>query len=150
MQRSATGEWTGRSVCSMYTWSCTNWKAHLSNISCRRGSAGHVPPLASRPLGSSIRSDRLDDVDLDVGVESSKESLDIGVDIQTSLANVQNRDVGHVVILPLTLLLLRLKEIPRTGPRWIRFIKWVVKPAILFRRRLEGMTATSSARHLLV
>lgn len=43
-----------------------------------------------------------------------------------------------------------LKEIPRTGPFWIRFIKWVVKPAILFRSRLEGMMATSSAIRLLV
>jgi hypothetical protein len=34
-----------------------------------------------------------------------------------------------------------LKEIPRTGPRWIRFIKCVVYPAILFLRRLEAMIA---------
>lgn len=38
-----------------------------------------------------------------------------------------------------------LKEIPRTGPFWIRFIKWVVKPAILLRRRFEGTTAWSSS-----
>jgi hypothetical protein len=30
---------------------------------------------------------------------------------------------------------------PRTGPRWIRFIKWVVKPDILFLRRFEGTSA---------
>lgn len=27
------------------------------------------------------------------------------------------------------------REMPRTGPRWMRFIRCVVKPAILFRRR---------------
>lgn len=58
-----------------------------------------------------------------------------------------------------------LKEIPRTGPFWIRFIKWVVtahqqkvegqggvhvQPEILFLRRLEGTDATSSRRRLLV
>ena len=34
-------------------------------------------------------------------------------------------------------------------PFWMRFIKWVVKPAILLRRRLEGMVATSSVIFLL-
>jgi hypothetical protein len=43
-----------------------------------------------------------------------------------------------------------LNEMPRTGPFWMRFIRWVVKPAILFRRRFEGMMATSSAIRLLV
>lgn len=28
-----------------------------------------------------------------------------------------------------------LREMPRTGPLWMRFIRWVVNPAILFRRR---------------
>lgn len=43
-----------------------------------------------------------------------------------------------------------LNEIPRTGPFWILFIKWVVKPAILLRSLFEGMTATLSAILLLV
>merc|ERR1719282_1482113 len=30
-------------------------------------------------------------------------------------------------------------EIPRTGPRWIRFIRCVVKPAILFRNLLVDL-----------
>lgn len=38
---------------------------------------------------------------------------------------------------------------PRTGPRWMRFIRCVVKPAILLRRRLDGMMATSSQIFLL-
>jgi hypothetical protein len=61
------------------------------------------------------------------------------------------------------------KEIPRTGPFWIRFIKWVVtevsqdfdkqkstmtrqhsQPEILFLNLLEGTDATSSRRRLLV
>ena len=30
---------------------------------------------------------------------------------------------------------------PRTGPRWMRFMRWVVNPDILLRRRLDGTTA---------
>jgi hypothetical protein len=43
-----------------------------------------------------------------------------------------------------------LKEIPRTGPLEIRFIKCVVNPAILFLKRLLGIMATSAAIFLLV
>ena len=39
-----------------------------------------------------------------------------------------------------------LMEIPRTGPARIRFIKWVMKPAIWLRRRLVGMMAISKWR----
>ena len=39
---------------------------------------------------------------------------------------------------------------PRTGPAEMRFIKWVVKPAILLRMRLEGTIATSPTTRLLV
>ncbi|KAF4402845.1 hypothetical protein G4B88_010297 [Cannabis sativa] len=42
-----------------------------------------------------------------------------------------------------------LREIPRTGPFWIRFIRWVEKPAILFRSRLVGMVETSQRSFLL-
>jgi hypothetical protein len=35
---------------------------------------------------------------------------------------------------------------PRTGPRWMRFMRWVVKPDILLRRRLEGTTAWDVVR----
>lgn len=43
-----------------------------------------------------------------------------------------------------------LSEIPGTGPLWIRFIRWVTKPAILFRMRFDGMMATSSHTRLFV
>jgi len=88
----------------------------MSSLSCPGGSTGHVPPLASRSLGSSVRSDGLDYVDLDIGVEGSEERLGIGVDIQTSLTNVQSRDLRDVVILPLTLLLLELEGDTANGP----------------------------------
>mmetsp|Transcript_4219 Transcript_4219/g.14112 ORF Transcript_4219/g.14112 Transcript_4219/m.14112 type:complete len:244 (-) Transcript_4219:113-844(-) len=43
-----------------------------------------------------------------------------------------------------------LREMPRTGPRWMRFMRCVANPAILFFKRLLGMTATSSQMRLLV
>ena len=43
-----------------------------------------------------------------------------------------------------------LKEIPRTGPFWMRFMRCVVKPAILFLSLFEGMMAISSQILLLV
>ncbi|KAK8446527.1 hypothetical protein SEVIR_9G501232v4 [Setaria viridis] len=43
-----------------------------------------------------------------------------------------------------------LSEMPRTGPRWMRRIRWVVKPATLLRRRFEGRMETSSSTFLLV
>ena len=43
-----------------------------------------------------------------------------------------------------------LSEMPRTGPRWMRRIRWVVKPATLLRRRFEGRIETYSSTFLLV
>eukprot|EP00445_Apocalathium_hangoei_P071504 CAMPEP_0204168052 /NCGR_PEP_ID=MMETSP0361-20130328/40394_1 /ASSEMBLY_ACC=CAM_ASM_000343 /TAXON_ID=268821 /ORGANISM="Scrippsiella Hangoei, Strain SHTV-5" /LENGTH=159 /DNA_ID=CAMNT_0051125453 /DNA_START=15 /DNA_END=494 /DNA_ORIENTATION=+ len=43
-----------------------------------------------------------------------------------------------------------LSEMPRTGPRWILFMRWVANPAILLRKRFEGMLATSSEIFLFI
>ena len=42
-----------------------------------------------------------------------------------------------------------LSEMPRTGPFWMRFMRCVVNPAILFRSRFDWISATSSAIFLL-
>ena len=76
--------------------------------------------------------------------------LCVRVDLKRSHRWVKRRHLGHVLVLTLTLLLLELEREPRTGPRWIRLIRWVVKPAILLRRRFEGTMATSSITFLLV
>eukprot|EP00446_Apocalathium_sp_SHHI-4_P038082 CAMPEP_0177314308 /NCGR_PEP_ID=MMETSP0368-20130122/11865_1 /TAXON_ID=447022 ORGANISM="Scrippsiella hangoei-like, Strain SHHI-4" /NCGR_SAMPLE_ID=MMETSP0368 /ASSEMBLY_ACC=CAM_ASM_000363 /LENGTH=135 /DNA_ID=CAMNT_0018773449 /DNA_START=29 /DNA_END=436 /DNA_ORIENTATION=+ len=43
-----------------------------------------------------------------------------------------------------------LSEMPRTGPRWILFMRWVANPAILLCKRFEGMLATSSEIFLFI
>jgi hypothetical protein len=53
------------------------------------------------------------------------------------------RDLGDVVVLAFALLLLELEGDAADGPRWMRFIRWVVKPEILSRSCLEGTTACS-------
>ncbi|RDX57848.1 hypothetical protein CR513_62883, partial [Mucuna pruriens] len=43
-----------------------------------------------------------------------------------------------------------LSEMPRTGPFWIRFMRCVENPAILFRSLFDGISATSSRTFLFV
>ena len=73
------------------------------------------------------------------------------VSLSTSIASVLKADSSGIKsILRSLSSSWSFNEIPRTGPLWILFIKWVVKPAILFLKRFDGMMAISSAILLFV
>jgi hypothetical protein len=90
--------------------------------------------------------------------------LRIIIDLKTMLQTrwINSRDFRSILILSLTFLLLKFERDTPNGsflnstlvnktPIWgYRLIKWVVNPAILLRRRFDGMTATSSQIFLLV
>lgn len=110
--------------------------------------ARNVPAL---PLSGSERGDVGNGNGDRVHAEGSEQVLGLGVDLEGVLGRGQSRDVGNVSSsqcqlifhLPICAAAPRRKvrthwsflsrssscsrkEIPRTGPFWIRFIKWVV------------------------
>lgn len=139
-------------------------------------SANDVATASAAHVDVGCRDGR--DLDGDrVEAEATEHLLGLDVDLEGCDRGVEGRDVGDVLVLcgrrrsaaymsandarvhprAARLRTLRsrssswsLKEIPRTGPFWIRFMRCVVKPAILLRRRFEGMMATSSMTFLLV
>lgn len=165
----------------------------------RAASTGHVPPLLLAGCkcrdggdrdGKRVHAERLEQVaglvvDLDGSIGGCVQGRDLGnVSGRISVRNRagalgkergdrecdRERDGKTHWSLRSRSSSCSLKEIPRTGPFWIRFIKWVVTwtdqlmlrdiaypgrsfnshPEILFLKRLEGTDATSSSNRLLV